>query len=165
MLTVSSGHSPVYLLKEVATGRENYCTGAVVEGEPPGRWWGRGAEQLGLSGLEDPQDMRAVFERFRDPATPTSATRSAGMRRRRSGTPGGSSDRGRAVNGMLERVLNAGPERRAELRVEAGKQARQNVAFLDVTFSVQKSVTLLHTGFEAEQPRPYSRRRLFLVLG
>jgi hypothetical protein len=39
VLTVSSGYSPEYLLKEVATGRENYYTGAVTEGEPPGRWW------------------------------------------------------------------------------------------------------------------------------
>jgi hypothetical protein len=35
--------------------------------------------------------------------------------------------------------------------VEAGKAARHNVAFLDMTFSVQKSVTLIHTAFEAEE--------------
>ena len=38
-----------------------------------------------------------------------------------------------------------------ELRTEAGKAARHNVAFFDVTFSVQKSVTLLHTAFEAQE--------------
>ena len=54
-------------MKEVATGRENYYTGAVAEGEPPGRWWGAGAETLGLTGLVDAQDMRAVYERFLDP--------------------------------------------------------------------------------------------------
>ena len=53
VLTVSSGYSPEYLLKEVATGRENYYTGAVAAGEPPGRWWGAGAEALGLRGLVD----------------------------------------------------------------------------------------------------------------
>ena len=51
MLSIASGYSPEYLLKEVAAGRENYYTGAVAEGEPPGRWWGDGAESLGLSGL------------------------------------------------------------------------------------------------------------------
>ena len=45
----------------------------------------------------------------------------------------------------------ADPERRAELRLEAGKKARKNVAFLDATFSVQKSVTVLHTAFEAQE--------------
>ena len=67
MLSVASGYSPDYLLNEVATGRENYYTGAVAEGEPPGRWWGAGAEKLGLSGLVDAQDMRALYERFLDP--------------------------------------------------------------------------------------------------
>ena len=35
MLTISSGHSADYLLNAVATGRENYYTGAVAAGEPP----------------------------------------------------------------------------------------------------------------------------------
>src|SRR5690606_40126970 len=34
-----------------------------------------------------------------------------------------------------------------------GKRARRNVAFLDATFSVQKSVTVLHTAFEAQEVR------------
>jgi hypothetical protein len=37
VLTISPGHSVEYLTREVATGRENYYTGAVTEGEPPGR--------------------------------------------------------------------------------------------------------------------------------
>jgi hypothetical protein len=48
VLRITRGYSPDYLLKEVATGRENYYTGAVTAGEPPGRWWGVGAEKLGL---------------------------------------------------------------------------------------------------------------------
>lgn len=67
MLKVTRGYSPQYLLKEVATGRENYYTGAVAAGEPPGRWWGSGAELLGLRGLVDAQDMTGVYERFLDP--------------------------------------------------------------------------------------------------
>ena len=67
MLTISPGHSVEYLTREVATGRENYYTGAVTEGEPPGRWYGAGAEALGLSGLVDHQDMHALYERFLDP--------------------------------------------------------------------------------------------------
>lgn len=38
MLSISTGHSPRYLTDQVATGRENYYTGAVAAGEPPGRW-------------------------------------------------------------------------------------------------------------------------------
>jgi hypothetical protein len=51
MLTISSGHSADYLLNAVATGRENYYTGAVAEGEPPGRWYGAGAKEPGLAGV------------------------------------------------------------------------------------------------------------------
>ena len=53
MLTISSGHSASYLTDAVAAGRENYYTGAVTAGEPPGRWYGRGAAQLGLTGEVD----------------------------------------------------------------------------------------------------------------
>ncbi|MFB9745477.1 MobF family relaxase [Pseudonocardia sulfidoxydans] len=154
VLTVSSGYSPEYLLNEVATGRENYYTGAVTEGETPGRWWGRGAEQLGLTGLVDAQDMRAVFERFLDP-------RAEGFRDPARwdevATLGHTGRRFKTEDELfsaaVEREPNASPERRAELRAEAGKWVRQNVAFLDVTFSVQKSVTLLHTAFEAEETK------------
>src|SRR3954452_12756601 len=67
MLTISSGHSASYLTDSVAAGRENYYTGAVTAGEPPGRWYGHGAVILGLSGLVDTQDMTALYERFLDP--------------------------------------------------------------------------------------------------
>ncbi|WP_226360447.1 relaxase domain-containing protein [Pseudonocardia sp. ICBG1142] len=51
----------------------------------------------------------------------------------------------------LEREPDASAERRAQLRTEAGKKARHNVAFYDAKLSVQKSVTLLHTAFEARE--------------
>src|SRR5690606_25221422 len=70
MLTISTGHGADYLINAVATGRENYYTGAVAAGEPPGRWYGRGAEALGLSGLVDAQDMTALYEHYVDPRDP-----------------------------------------------------------------------------------------------
>ncbi|RTL61872.1 MAG: TrwC relaxase [Pseudonocardiaceae bacterium] len=152
MLRISNGYSPEYLLNEVATGRENYYTGAVTDGEPPGRWWGAGAERLGLHGHVEAADMRAVYERFLDP-------RAEGFSdpQRWSDVPT-LGHTGRAYKSedqlygeALEREPDASAERRAELRVEAGKNARRNVAFYDATFSVQKSVTLLHTAFEAKE--------------
>src|SRR3954467_6501956 len=152
MLSVASGYSPDYLLNEVAAGRENYYTGAVTAGEPPGRWWGSGAEKLGLTGLVDPQDMRAVYEHFLDPRHEAFSdpdrweeVPTLGHRGRRYATED------QLYEAALEREPDASAERRAELRVEAGKQARHNVAFLDATFSVQKSVTVLHTAFEAQE--------------
>ncbi|MDN5916082.1 MAG: relaxase domain-containing protein [Pseudonocardia sp.] len=152
VLKIVSGYSPDYLLKEVATGRENYYTGAVAEGEPPGRWWGAGAEKLGLTGLVDAQDMRAIYERFLDP-------RAAGFsdpnRWDDVSTLGHTGRKYLSEDELYETALEREPyasaERRAELRTEAGKAARHNVAFFDVTFNVQKSVTLVHTAFEAKE--------------
>jgi hypothetical protein len=152
VLSIASGYSPEYLLKEVATGRENYYTRAVAEGEPPGRWWGAGAEKLGLTGLVDAQDMRAVYERFLDPRAEGFGDRQRWAEVSTLGHAGRmylTEDELYAA--ALEREPNATAERRAELRVEAGKAARHNVAFYDVTFSVQKSVTLVHTAFEAQE--------------
>jgi len=152
VLSIASGYSPEYLLKEVATGRESYYTGAVAEGEPPGRWWGAGAEQLGLAGLVDAQDMRALYEGFLDPRDP--AFRDP-KRWDEVSTLGHTGRKYLSEEDLydqaIEREPTASAERRAELRVQAGKAARQNVAFFDITFNVQKSVTLVHTAFEAKE--------------
>jgi conjugative relaxase-like TrwC/TraI family protein len=152
VLRISGGYSPEYLLKEVATGRENYYTGAVTAGEPPGRWWGAGAEKLGLSGLVDPQTMRGLYERFLDPRHEAFTDPTRWDEVNTLGHTGRAYISEEALYAqLLEREPGATAERCAELRTEAGKKARHNVAFLDVTFSVQKSVTLLHTAFEAQE--------------
>jgi len=51
----------------------------------------------------------------------------------------------------IEREPDASAERRAELRLDASKSARHNVGFLDATFNVQKSITVLHAAFEAQE--------------
>jgi hypothetical protein len=152
VLSIAVGYSPQYLLKEVATGRENYYTGAVTEGEPPGRWWGSGAAGLGLSGLVDAQDMTGLYEYFVDPREEGFSDPARWAELNTLGHTGRAYKSEETLyTEAIEREPHASPERRAELRTEAGKAARRNVAFLDVTFSVQKSVTLLHTAFDAEQ--------------
>jgi hypothetical protein len=152
VLTIHSGHSVDYYLEQVATGREAYYTGAVAEGEPPGRWSGRGAAALGLSGLVDAQDAQALYahfldprdERFRDP-----------QQRQDAATLGHTGRKYLTAEQIYAAALTKEPEadfeRRQELRLDASKRARHNVAFLDATFSVSKSITLLHTAFEAKQ--------------
>src|SRR4051794_15511836 len=82
MLSVHRGHSTRYLTDEVATAREGYYTGAVAAGEPPGLWWGAGAETLGLRGEVDADLMEAVYTRLLDPRDPASeATLGSGHRR------------------------------------------------------------------------------------
>jgi conjugative relaxase-like TrwC/TraI family protein len=152
MLTISSGHSADYLLNAVATGRENYYTGAVAEGEPPGRWYGAGAEELGLTGLVDAQDMKAVFEHYLDPRDPNFRNPD---KWKDVAILGHTGRKYQTAEEIYQRSLNAEPyadaERRVQLRLDASKNERKNVAFLDVTFSVQKSVTILHAAFEAQE--------------
>jgi conjugative relaxase-like TrwC/TraI family protein len=152
VLTISSGHSASYLTDAVAAGRENYYTGAVATGEPPGRWYGVGAEALGLVGLVDSQDMTALYEMFIDPRDEHFRDPSNWGQ---ASTLGHTGRRYQTEQQLYDAALNtepdASPERRAELWLDAGKRARKNVAFLDATFSVQKSVTVLHTAFEAQQ--------------
>jgi hypothetical protein len=152
VLTISSGHSASYLTEAVAAGRENYYTGAVTAGEPPGRWYGRGAAVLGLAGEVASQDMTALYERFLDPRDPAFRDPS---RWDEAATLGHTGRRYPTEEQLYAAALaaepGADPERRAELRFQAGKRAPKNVAFLDATFSVQKSVTVLHTAFEAQE--------------
>lgn len=152
MLTLSNGYSVSYLTEEVAKGRENYYTDAVAEGEPPGRWYGAGAEKLGLSGLVDEADMTAVYEQFVDPRDEAFKDPA---RWAEASTLGHTGRNYPTADELYAAALDAEPgataERREELRLDANKSARKNVAFLDATFSVQKSVTVLHTAFEAQQ--------------
>jgi conjugative relaxase-like TrwC/TraI family protein len=152
VLSINPGHSVKYLTREVAQGRENYYTGAVSEGEPPGRWYGTGAEMLGLSGLVDHQDMEAVYEHFVDPRDPAFKDPNAWKEASILG------HRGRAyktADQWYEQLLNAEPyadaERREQLRIEASNKEQKNIAFYDATFSVPKSITVLHAAFEHQE--------------
>ncbi|WP_327640028.1 relaxase domain-containing protein [Kribbella sp. NBC_00482] len=147
-----SGHSASYLTGAVATGRENYYTGAVAAGEPPGRWFGKGAEALGLSGEVDVQDMTALYERFIDPRGEAFRDPARWDEAETLGHTGRAYKSEEQVYAdSLAKEPGASPERRNELRALAGKAVRKNVSFHDATFSPQKSVTVLHTAFEAQE--------------
>jgi conjugative relaxase-like TrwC/TraI family protein len=54
-----------YYTRELATDHEQYLSG---HGESPGRWYGAGANGLGLAGEASPAGFQAMFE-GRDPTT------------------------------------------------------------------------------------------------
>jgi conjugative relaxase-like TrwC/TraI family protein len=152
VLSISPGHSVTYLTREVAQGRENYYTGAVSEGEPPGRWYGTGAEALGLSGLVDHQDMEALYEHFVDPRDEAFKDPARWTEASKLGHGGRAY---KSADQWFEQLLDAepyaDPERREQLRLDASKKERKNIAFMDVTFSVPKSITVLHAAFEHQE--------------
>ncbi|WP_181779357.1 MobF family relaxase [Pseudonocardia pini] len=149
MLSLQPGHDTSYLTGAVAGGREGYYTGAVATGEPPGLWYGAGAEQLGLHGEVSAEMMEAVYTHLLDPRDPATASRStwgeaaplaSAHKRYRSAEE--------TFRDLLAANPHAGPEERAELRTRAQRSARQAVAFYDATFSAPKSVSVLGVAFE-----------------
>ncbi|WP_199235147.1 MobF family relaxase [Kribbella sp. VKM Ac-2568] len=151
-MSIRSGHRADYLTGAVAAGRENYYTGAVAAGEPPGRWFGKGAEALGLAGEVDAQDMTALYERFIDPRDEAFRDPARWDEAETLGHTGRVyKTEEQEYASALAKEPGASPERRAELRALAGKAVRKSVSFHDATFSAQKSVTVLHTAFEAQE--------------
>ncbi|MFI5712940.1 MobF family relaxase [Kribbella sp. NPDC051620] len=152
VMGMQSGHSASYLTGSVATGRENYYTGAVAAGEPPGRWFGRGAEAFGLAGEVDTQDMTALYERYLDPRDARFRDPALWEEADTLGHTGRAyKTEAEVYAAALAKEPGASAERREELRAEAGASVRSNVSFFDATFSPQKSITVLHTAFEAQE--------------
>ena len=114
---ITAGRGYAYLTKEVATSKHDYYTGA---GEAPGRWAGRAAALLGLSGEVDADEMAVLCGRFVVPST-----------------AGGT----RLASGRWEREQVLG--RAVSTRVRADGSVLEPMAALDVTFSPSKSVSLL----------------------
>jgi hypothetical protein len=138
--TLSKGYDLEYIWKEVDRGpikdaASYYIQASERGGEPPGRWWGRGAAELGL----EPGQIveRDAYDLL------------FGQRRAPDGTqlgrPPGS---GRKAADIYARLLAAEPhataERRHELHVEAARQARQGPLFFDLTVSLSKSISIFH---------------------
>jgi hypothetical protein len=129
-------------------GAGYYLSPSEKGGEPPGRWQGAGVTDLGFR----PGQVidRAVFERlygqFIDPRDPTGQARLGRVPQQFR-----SAEEILAVLVTLE--PEAAAERRAQLMVEAKSQVRTPVQYFDVTFSVSKSVTLLHASAMANAAR------------
>lgn len=154
MISLSSGHSAEYLTAAVAQGRESYYTGAVAAGEPPGRWQGRGAADLGLVGEADHQDIEALYSHFIDPRDERFRRPGEWEQAPRLGRPPRRyADPSHAVAAALAAEPQATPERRQQLRVSARHATRSPVAFIDATYSVPKSITVMHAAFEAQEVR------------
>jgi hypothetical protein len=148
VLTISSGYDPGYLTRAVATGRENYYLSAVAEhGEPPGIWTGRGCPELGLPvGSEvDAKVMQRLYGRFIDPRDPAGT---ATLGRAPSGFAGNDDKIAERIAGLLAAEPEATAERRDQIIMQALKDQRAAVFFFDATFSVPKSVSLLHASLQ-----------------
>jgi hypothetical protein len=138
--TLSKGYDLDYIWKQVDQGLAKDAAGYYIQasemgGEPPGRWWGPGAQALGLEQGQrierKPYDL-LFGERKAPDGTPL-------------GPPPGS---GRKAADIYTQLLAAEPhataERKRELLLEAARQARQSPLFFDLTLSLSKSISIFH---------------------
>ena len=158
IITIAPGHDASYPWRQIGTsdrspepgraGTSYYLAPADKGGEPPGRWQGGGVADLGFR--EGQVIEREVFERlygkFLDPRDPTGETRL-----------GRAPQRFRCGEEIFQALLALEPEataeRRAQLMIEAKSQVRAPVQYFDATFSVSKSITLLHASAMANAAR------------
>jgi TrwC relaxase len=144
-LTIGKGASPGYYTEQATRGTDYYAAGAGSEkrgSEPAGVWTGDGCPDLGLQvGAEaDDEGFGYIFGSHVDP---------------RGGSRIGRAMRHRDAEEIYETLLDAEPgataERRGELFARAQAQVVKSrpVAFFDATFSVSKSITLLHASARA----------------
>jgi hypothetical protein len=150
VVTVAKGYDLGYVWKNQARkeGAEQtiggYYINAAQAGEPPGRWWGPGAQALGFSAGQvverGPYD--AVYQQ-RDPATREKLGRSRGNYLR--------------FADHLARLRAAEPhataDRLIELEREAAQATRQPAAYTDVTVSFSKSISVLHASIRENARR------------
>ena len=158
-MTVATGFDVDYYLDQV--GADYYLTAA---GEPPGVWAGQGAEALGLRGqvggdTASAKTMRALFHYGIGP----------------DGVPLASRQRApkyppRAVYAQVEEAIAkrvaalgrfATPEERREIRLQERAKMRTSTPYYDMTFSAEKSVSLLYAGLlaAAQQARDQGDER------
>ena len=138
--TLSKGYDLDYMWRQTTAdpakeGAGYYLQASEGGGEPPGRWWGPGAEALGLGPGQvvkrEPYDL-LFGERKAPDGTEL-------------GRPPGS---GRKAADIYARLLAAEPhataERKRELRLEATRQTRQSPLYFDLTLSLSKSISIFH---------------------
>ena len=148
VVTVAKGYDLGYIWKTQseaaghATG--GYYINAAQAGEPPGQWWGPGAQALGFTPgqIVQRKPYDAAYQQV-DPRT------GARLGRPRGGYP--------TFADHLARLKAAEPhataERLFELEREAAQATRQPAAYTDVTVSFSKSISVLHASLRENERR------------
>jgi conjugative relaxase-like TrwC/TraI family protein len=139
-VSVAKGYDKDYPWRQVGAGAEaqggGYYLSAVEAGEPAGRWWGAGAQALGLEpgSVVGYKDHDLLFGQRRAPD---------GTKLRRA--PGtGAARAHEAYERLVAAEPGALPGRRRELRMEAQRSVRQSPLYYDVTVSPSKSISVFH---------------------
>ena len=138
--TLSKGYDLDYIWKQVDRGPAKdaasyYIQASETGGEPPGRWWGPGAQALGL-------EPGQVIER--QPYDLLFGERKAPDGTQLGRSPSGGCKAADLYAQLLAAEPHATAERKRELRTEAVRKARQSPLFFDLTLSLSKSISIFH---------------------
>ena len=151
VVTAASGYDLGYVWKNQA-GKDNgkaaerdkggYYINAAQQGEPAGRWFGRGAEALGFAqgqGVErEPYDK--VYSQIH-PQTGEQLGRK----------PSGRDKYDQLLNSMKAAEPHATAERIHEMQRIAHQESRRSAPYTDVTVSLVKSVSIFHVSIKENE--------------
>ena len=150
ILTIAKGHDAAYPWKQIGTadpgvrpaadrGTGYYLSPAERGGEPPGVWTGRDVAELGLrpGGVVDRAVFEPLYGQHLDPRDRSGQARLGRAPRRYCPAE-------QIYAALLAAEPEATAERRAQLMTEAKTRVRTADLYWDATFSVSKSVSLLH---------------------
>jgi TrwC relaxase/AAA domain len=149
VVTVAKGYDLGYIWKTQGQASAErtpggYYINAAQAGEPPGRWWGPGAQALGFTSgqVVERKPYDAVYQQ-REPRTGAKLGRARG--------------RYATFANHLAQLKAAEPyataERVIELEREAAQATRQPAAYTDVTVSFSKSISVLHASIRENARR------------
>src|SRR5260370_14543030 len=146
MATIAKGYDLDYAWRAVGEAYRGagYYLAAAEAGEPPGTWWGPGAERLGFAVGQvverEPYDL--VFGERRGPDG-----------RRLGRAPANAGKAVELYRGLVAAEPGADDHRKAELRIEAQRQARQSPLYFDLTTSWSKDISIFHASLGAAVQR------------
>jgi hypothetical protein len=146
MATVAKGYDLDYAWRAVGEAYRGagYYLAAAEAGEPPGTWWGPGAERLGLA--EGQQVEREPYDLL-------FGERKGPDGRRLGRAPANAGKAVEIYKSLIAAEPGADDHRKAELRILAQRQARQSPLYFDLTTSWSKDISIFHASLGAAMQR------------
>jgi hypothetical protein len=146
MTTVAKGYDLDYAWRAVGqTYRDaGYYLAAAEAGEPPGTCWGPGAERLGFAAGQEVQ---------REPYNLLFGERKGPDGQKLGRAPSNAGKATEIYQSLLAAEPGAYDHRRAVLRIEAQRQARQSPLYFDLTISWSKDISIFHASLGAAVQR------------
>ena len=153
MATVAKGYDLDHAWRAVGEAYRGagYYLAAAEAGEPPGTWWGPGAQLLRFT---------AGREVEREPYNLLFGERKGPDGQKLGRAPANAGKAVEIYKGLLAAEPGADDHRRAELRITAQRQARQSPLYFDVTTSWSKDISIFHVAWLVGRPGALSRLRI-----